>query len=110
MEDIFHLTRFGIPKSLIEKLESESEGPWYDLGTEHYCAFITNQDGFVIGIIENHPTVSGGRCEGFVGWDAEYARPGKIWNLVKENPLTLSPSIKCTTCGSHGFIREGKWV
>jgi hypothetical protein len=37
--------------------------------------------------------------------------PGKdaIWQLVREDPLTLSPSILCN-CGFHGFIRDGKWV
>lgn len=32
------------------------------------------------------------------------------WTLVSENPLTLAPSLLCTVCGDHGFIRDGKWV
>lgn len=32
------------------------------------------------------------------------------WQLVKAEPLTVSPSILCSGCKTHGFIREGKWV
>lgn len=32
------------------------------------------------------------------------------WNLISENPLTLSPSLLCRACGHHGFIQNGKWV
>lgn len=26
------------------------------------------------------------------------------------DPLTVSPSILCPDCGTHGFVRAGKWV
>lgn len=32
------------------------------------------------------------------------------WELHSLDPLTLSPSLLCRACGSHGFVREGKWV
>ena len=32
------------------------------------------------------------------------------WALESKDPLTVSPSLRCRQCGSHGFIREGKWV
>jgi len=32
------------------------------------------------------------------------------WQLVQEDPLTLSPSILCRVCGHHGFIQNGLWV
>jgi hypothetical protein len=32
------------------------------------------------------------------------------WRTDKSDPLTLSPSVACTNCGHHGFVREGKWV
>jgi hypothetical protein len=35
---------------------------------------------------------------------------GARWDLVQEDPLTLSPSILCKRCGLHGFIRAGRWV
>lgn len=35
---------------------------------------------------------------------------GDGWTLENEAPLTVSPSLLCRSCGSHGFIRSGKWV
>jgi len=32
------------------------------------------------------------------------------WTLESVEPLTLSPSLLCTRCGRHGFVRGGKWV
>jgi hypothetical protein len=32
------------------------------------------------------------------------------WKLEKEDPLTLSPSLLCMSCGSHIFIRDGKVI
>lgn len=41
-------------------------------------------------------------------------RPGESrlhsWEIGSENPLTISPSLLCTACQKHGFIRDGKWV
>ena len=28
---------------------------------------------------------------------------------VTVEPLTVSPSILCTDCNTHGFVREGRW-
>ncbi len=35
---------------------------------------------------------------------------GGGWTLERKEPLTISPSLLCRACGSHGFIRDGKWV
>lgn len=32
------------------------------------------------------------------------------WDVVSVEPLTLSPSILCTACKHHGYIRDGRWV
>ncbi len=36
---------------------------------------------------------------------------GARWTVVREDPLTLSPSLVCDTnrggCGLHGFVRDG---
>lgn len=32
------------------------------------------------------------------------------WELVQAVPLTISPSILCHRCGTHGFWRDGAWV
>lgn len=66
------------------------------------------------GLIEEHPSnVSPtGRCSGAVAFRGrptdDPQRPA--WEVISEEPLTLSPSLACRTCGHHGFIREGRWV
>lgn len=32
------------------------------------------------------------------------------WQLDSKDPITISPSIHCQTCGTHGWIRNGEWV
>lgn len=36
-----------------------------------------------------------------VGWTVDN------WDL---DHFTLSPSVQCTNCGDHGYIRDGRWV
>jgi len=33
-----------------------------------------------------------------------------IWQVESWEPLTLAPSLLCRVCGSHGFIRGGRWL
>jgi hypothetical protein len=36
--------------------------------------------------------------------------PGKTpWKVEQWEPLTVSPSILCLSCGDHGHIKSGKW-
>jgi hypothetical protein len=69
-------------------------------------------EGQVVGLIEEHDDNAGARCSGYVRLriplNDTTTRPS--WAVESEEPLTLSPSVLCTTCGHHGFIREGKWV
>lgn len=67
------------------------------------------RDGTPVALIERHARPDGSTCEGVVrirptGHDRE------VWTVEQESPLTLSPSIACTACGHHGWIREGRWV
>ena len=32
------------------------------------------------------------------------------WTIVQAEPLSVTPSIHCLECGTHGFITDGKWV
>ena len=32
------------------------------------------------------------------------------WTVESTEPLTVSPSILCGLCGTHGFWRDGRWV
>jgi hypothetical protein len=32
------------------------------------------------------------------------------WAVAIKDPLTITPSIQCGVCGTHGWIRNGEWV
>lgn len=76
----------------------------------------------VVGIIERHtpppgavnphtPDGSwpGGYCEGFVTFRNDRMHDGALWKVESWEPLTITPSVHCTTCGAHGFITDGRW-
>ena len=100
-----------------------------DIGSGHYLRF-TEFHGKRLGAIVFHPVgpkppagrsqwqIDGGMCGGsifFAGAGAdEYnshsaLSPSPTWQVLSEEPLTLSPSVLCD-CGDHGWIRDGKWV
>lgn len=66
------------------------------------------RDGVWAGIHEWHKE-RGEYEAGFVGFTGRGQWP-TTWELLSEDPLTLSPSLACQQCGHHGFIRDGKWV
>lgn len=47
-----------------------------------------------------------------VQWDSVMLAPKWThgWQIVCREPLELSPSLLCRLCGTHGFVRGGKWV
>lgn len=55
------------------------------------------------------------RCETSWGevWNSTVLLPinaASGWVVVSTDPLTLTPSILCSGCGTNGFITEGRWV
>lgn len=53
----------------------------------------------------------GEECVSYIGLDPKLtAGAAALWQVESWEPLTLSPSLLCTACGDHGFIRQGKWV
>lgn len=49
------------------------------------------------------------RCEGrLVLGTIDVSTP--VHTLVCEEPLHVEPSILCSQCGDHGYLREGRWV
>ena len=73
----------------------------------------------LVGIIEYHPKPDDSECGVAVNFSrplnpsaTEAARP--VWSVESLEPLTISPSVLCSPdkggCGSHGFIRDGRWV
>lgn len=52
-------------------------------------------------------------CTGHPGFDevpCGIPLGGNGWTLVSKEPLTISPSLLCRGCGTHGFITNGQWV
>lgn len=75
-----------------------------------------NSHGTTIGIIVWHHTgIDGTMCGGAVMFDRPEIRAAHpmahFWTVVKEEPLTLTPSIRCPQHPHfHGEIKEGRWV
>jgi hypothetical protein len=61
------------------------------------------------GLYWDHDRPDGTHCEGSSHSYVPLHGPG-AWRVESLEPLTLSPSLLCTQCKTHGFIREGKWV
>ena len=62
------------------------------------------------GAIVTHPNSHGGTCESFIGLNSGINTAAATWTVECWDPLTLSPSLVCSNCGDHGFVRGGKWV
>ncbi len=76
--------------------------------------WITDKAGHRIGLVQSHPGEDGEPCAGPIYFDLPEMRamwPGidVLWQVEAWEPLTLSPSLLCVDCGSHGFIRGGRW-
>lgn len=85
--------------------ERVSLGEWQDLG-HGIRARVRHFDGEIDALEYTHT------CLGTSREDAIPLHPawGRGWRVLSVNPLTLSPSLLCTRCKTHGFIRDGKWV
>ena len=69
------------------------------------------------GINNFHRDAAGAWCAGWVAfrgspWSRQFEKVEgfQSWDVVKRDPLTLSPSIKCKACGHHGHIKNGRWT
>lgn len=85
-----------------------------DIGHDVRIQFTSWRDHGRCGLIEDHLRPDGTVCGGGVLFDLPGVReafPGRpLWTVEQWEPLTLSPSLLCTDCGHHGFIRDGRWV
>lgn len=87
-----------------------------DLGDDHVMVFSEYLGQARVGASVKHKKPDGTPCQGWIAFSgrswAESFAPGAIatWDVAKDEPLTLTPSILCRGCGDHGFITGGKWV
>lgn len=89
------------------------EGDWVDLGHGVSIVFTAWGDHAKAGLIHAHSRPDSGEpCSGGIMFDlpgVAEAFPGRpLWQLVRLEPLTVSPSLLCD-CGNHGFIERGRW-
>lgn len=59
-----------------------------------------------------HQCTRGGRGGGplRVAPEIDISLPNGGHKIVSTIPLTITPSILCTDCGTHGFVTAGRWV
>jgi hypothetical protein len=85
-----------------------------DIGADHSIKFVEYGDE-TAGINVYHLNNEGDPCVGWVpfrgsAWDRQFEGGiTQAWDVQSAVPLTISPSVLCTSCKDHGFIRNGKW-
>ena len=90
-----------------------TESDRIELGDNH-SAVLRYVDGELWGLAYDHLKPDGTPCitaswVSFEGVGVHASLPGG-WTLHSTEPLHIEPSILCTICHDHGFIRDGKWV
>lgn len=94
-----------------------TDPPDVDLGDGRGLWFVRYGDVERWGAQHSHPDVRdpARECGGYVTFDGPEQRAADNmanrprWVVESWEPLTLSPSLLCRTCGDHGFIRGGRW-
>lgn len=85
-----------------------------DIGHDQTVVRYVNSDEVWVGLIHFHPKPDGSRCNGgailFDIPENDNVPDRAKWQVVSLDPLRLEPSLLCTVCGNHGFIRAGRWV
>lgn len=88
----------------------DQEWTWTDDAHEHAYRPYTDDHDRWTGIVEAHLNQEGEWCYGSVLFDGYGDSTRPHWHVVTWEPLHLEPSIRCSQCGEHGWIRDGRWV
>ncbi len=80
-----------------------------DLGHGHIFEVAIGHDDQLIGWLHTHPDARNPSilCQSFCAVRPLDSHP--VHKVVCADPLTLTPSLECRTCGSHGHVINGKW-
>lgn len=100
----------------IQTVEVAPSAAAIDIGGGHMIQF-ADYKGDTAGITDWHRKADGAWCRGWVAfngsaWGKQFQNIAdwQGWDVVQREPLTLTPSLLCRTCGNHGFITNGRWV
>lgn len=79
-----------------------------DLGLGHKFTPAYSKEGGHIGWMHHHTAPDGFPCVSFCAITPGYG--AAVHKVESETPLTLSPSLKCRACGTHGLVTNGRWA
>lgn len=96
-----------------ERLDGIDDGPVTDIGHGVTIRYVRWRQHNPAGVLEEHDRPGGGRCADMILFDLPGVREAfprrDVWQVLNLDPLTLSPSLACSACGHHGWIRSGRW-
>jgi hypothetical protein len=80
-----------------------------DLGHGHVFEVMLGVDEQLVGWLHTHPDARGRTepCQSACMVKPVDGLP--VHEVVCADPLTLTPSLQCRTCGAHGHVTNGKW-
>lgn len=81
-----------------------------DLGRGHTFAPVTDAEDRLVGWVHTHRDArdpDGVLCQSFCAVRPIDGSP--VHSILQADPLSLSPSLKCRTCGVHGHVTNGQW-
>jgi hypothetical protein len=80
-----------------------------DLGYGHSFEVVLDIHDQLIGWLHTHPDARNPTtlCQSFCAVRPLNGTP--VHQVVSPDPLTLTPSLQCRTCGAHGHVNNGKW-
>lgn len=88
-----------------------------NIGGGHEIEFVSYKGAEKVAINDYHKTSDGKPCQGFIpfrgnAWADQFkdSPDYQSWEVHSIEPLTITPSLLCRSCGDHGFITNGKWV
>lgn len=71
------------------------------IGYENTLEPLDDDTGKFAGYDWHHIDSTGKVCESFVSL--------KVHTVVREDPVTLMPSLDCPSCEAHGWVKDGLW-
>jgi len=80
-----------------------------ELGHGHTFEAVLDKDEILIGWLHTHIDArnSNAVCQSFCAVRPLDGAP--VHQIICVEPLTLTPSLKCRTCGAHGHVTNGVW-